>query len=158
MRIACANATPATTNAAPSPSEYEKSRITPRSTPPLELASTRIEASTVPMHGAAQTANAPPSSTDDPPRRAICSSPGAIARSGHGSRPTNASPSTISTKPAISVCVVFATELAIAAAPAPSTTNTTVKPAMNGTLASTTRRAEPRSPRRVTSTADTAER
>ena len=38
----------------------------PRAIVPLELASTRIEASTVPMHGAAQTANAPPSRRAEP--------------------------------------------------------------------------------------------
>ena len=37
------------------------------------------------MHGAAQTANAPPSRAPEPPRRARCSRPGATARSGHGS-------------------------------------------------------------------------
>ena len=79
------------------------------------------------MQGAAQTANAAPSSRLDP--RARASSPGATARSGHGSSPTNASPTTISRKPANSSCrrLVRAT-LPIAAAPAPSRTKTTVKP------------------------------
>ena len=132
--------------------------MTPRATPPLELARTRIEASTVPMHGAAQTANAPPSSAAEPRRRARWSRPGATARSGHGSSPMNASPITTSAKPAICVWVVLATTLAIAAAPAPSATKTTVKPAMNGMLAATTRRPAPRSPSRSTSTAETADR
>ena len=45
-----------------------------------------------------------------------------------------------------------------AAAPAPRTTKTTEKPAMNGTLEIATRRAVPRSPSRPASTAETAER
>ena len=53
------------------------------------------------MQGAAQTANAPPSSAAEPPRRARWSRPGATARSGHGSRPANARPITTSAKPAI---------------------------------------------------------
>ena len=48
----------------------------PRATVPLPDARTRIDASTVPMQGAAQTANAPPSSAFDPRRRACCSRPG----------------------------------------------------------------------------------
>ena len=84
----------------------------PRATVPLPDASTRIDASTVPMHGAAQTANAPPSSAFDPRRRACCSSPGATVRSGHGSSPMNASPITTSTKPAILICVCLSTVLA----------------------------------------------
>jgi len=47
---------------------------------------------------------------------------------------------------------------AIAAAPAPSTTNTALKPAMKGRLALTILRPAPRSPRRSTSTAETADR
>ena len=43
-------------------------------------------------------------------------------------------------------------------APTPSATKTAVKPSTNGMLASTTRRAEPRSPSRSASTAETAER
>ena len=53
------------------------------------------------MHGAAHTANAPPSSAFEPRRLACWRSPGATARSGHGSTPMNASPRTISTNPAI---------------------------------------------------------
>ena len=49
----------------------------PRAIVPQPDARTRIEASTVPMQGAAQTANAPPSSAFDPRRRACCSRPGA---------------------------------------------------------------------------------
>src|SRR5579862_560470 len=130
----------------------------PRAIVPLELASTRIDASTVPMHGAAHTAKAPPSSSDEPPCRARCSMPGATARSGQGSSPAKARPITTSAKPAISVCVPFVTTLAIAAAAAPRTTKTVVKPAMNGTLAATTRRPVPRSPSLATSTAETADR
>ena len=46
----------------------------------------------MPMHGAAQTANAPPSSSPEPVRRAPSSSPGAAIRVGTGSRPMNARP------------------------------------------------------------------
>jgi hypothetical protein len=90
--------------------------------------------------------------------RAAPSSPGATERSGIGSRPTNTRPITISAKPAIFSWVVCVTTPAIAAAPAPSTTNPKLKPAMNGRLESTTRRAAPRSPSRSTSIAETAER
>ena len=110
------------------------------------------------MHGAAQTANAPPSSTADPVRRAPSSRPGAAIRVGVGSSPMNASPSTTSTKPAIASRVSESTTPPRAAAPAPISTKITLKPAMNGTLESATRRAMPRSPRCVASTADTAER
>ena len=77
------------------PSEYATSRTTPRAIVPVELASTSTDASTVPMHGAAHTANAPPRSAPEPVRRAPCSRPGATVRSGQGSSPTNASPITI---------------------------------------------------------------
>src|SRR5207253_7829545 len=50
------------------------------------------------------------------------------------------------------------TVLPIAAAPAPSTTKTTVKPRMNGRLATTTRRVLARSPSRPVSTLERAER
>ena len=70
----------------------------------------------------------------------------------------NARPMTTSTNPAICVCVAFGTTLAIAAAPAPSTTNTAVKPAMNGMLARTTRRVAPREPSAVTSSDEIAAR
>ena len=53
------------------------------------------------MHGAAQTANAAPSSALEPLRRAPPTSSGATIRFGSGSRPMNASPTTISRKPAI---------------------------------------------------------
>ena len=113
-------------------------------TPPLELASTRIEASTVPMQGAAQTAKAPPRSSR---RAAAAGAAGAApararARARAAGRRTRGR-SRSATKPAICVWVVSATTLAIAAAPAPSTTKTTVKPAMNGMLAITIRRAAP---------------
>ena len=70
----------------------------------------------------------------------------------------NASPTTTSTKPATSVCAFGDSTLTIAADPAPSRTNTTVKPRMNGMLAIATRRDAPRSPNRPASTLDTAER
>ena len=112
----------------------------------------------MPTHGAAQTANAAPSRAREPLARARVSAPGASMRSGHGSRPMKASPSTTSTKPAIFVRVSRSTQPPSAAAPAPSTTKTTVKPSANGTLAATTRRAIPRSPSRSTSTAVIADR
>ena len=64
-------------------------------------ASTRIAASTGPIHGAAHTAKASPRSTNEPRRRAPCSSPAPSSRSGQGSSPMKASPKTMSTKPAI---------------------------------------------------------
>ena len=56
----------------------------------------------------------------EPEPRACCNSPGATARSGHGSTPRNARPRTISTKPAISSCDRWSTVLPTAAAAAPS--------------------------------------
>ena len=111
------------------------------------------------MHGAAQTANAPPSSTPEPSCRARCSRPGRDARCrGSGSRPTNASPITTSAKPAICVWLVFGDDARDRGGAAPSATKTIVKPTMNGMLATTTRLPAPRSPSRSTSTAETAER
>ena len=154
--MALVNATPASTNAAPSPIEYVVSRRTPRVIEPALPASTRIEARTAPMQGAAQTANAAPSRMLDP--RARARSPVPTARSGQGSRPTNPSPITISRKPANSVCVRLSSTLPNAAAEAPSTTKTTVKPSTKGRLATTTRRAIPGSPSRFASTAEIADR
>ena len=77
---------------------------------------------------------------------------------GPGQQPDEPDPITTSAKPAISVCVSLATTLAIAAAPAPRMTKTTVKPAMNGRLAATILLPTPRSPKRSTSIAETAER
>ena len=53
------------------------------------------------MHGAAHTANAPPSRTREPRPRASCRSPAPTRRSGHGRSPMKASPNTTSTKPAM---------------------------------------------------------
>jgi hypothetical protein len=108
--------------------------------------------------GAAQTAKAPPSSARDPRLRAPTSSPGATTRSGTGSRPTNASPITTRTNPAMSACAFGVTTFEIAAAPAPTATKTSVKPRMNGTLAIAMRRADPARPSSSGSTPDTAER
>jgi hypothetical protein len=69
-----------------------------------------------------------------------------------------ARPRTTRTKPASFVRVSASTQPPSAAAAAPSTTKTTVKPAANGTLATTTRFATPRSPRRSTSTDVIADR
>jgi len=52
------------------------------------------------MHGAAQTANAPPSRKPEPRRRAPWTSPAPTRRCGHGSRPMKTNPKTIRTKPA----------------------------------------------------------
>ncbi len=129
----------------------------PFSTEPVP-ATTRIDARTVPMHGAAQTANAPPSSTLDPRRRAPVSSPGASILSVQGSTPMNVSPMTTSTKPASSAWLSAGSTLPIAAAPAPRSTKTTVNPAMKGRLANATRRAAPGCPSRSASIAETADR
>src|SRR5437868_9496084 len=156
--IARPNATPALRKAAPRPSAYAARRAAPFSAVPVLLASTSTAASTVPMHGAAQTAKAPPSKAPEPRRRAPTSSPGATTRSGIGSRPTNARPRTTSTKPATSVCAPAETVFPIAAAPAPRTTKTTVNPSTNGMLATSTRRVVPVSPSRPGSTLESADR
>ena len=121
-------------------------------------AKARIAPSKTPTQGAAQTANAAPSRAREPLARARVSAPGASMRSGQGSSPMKASPSTTSTKPAIFVRVSWSTQPPSAAAPAPRTTKTTVKPSAKGTLAAITRRAIPRSPSRSTSTAVIADR
>ena len=110
------------------------------------------------MHGADTTANAPPSRTPDPLVRARETSPGASARSGIGSSPTNARPITTRMNPAIVSWVFLSTVLAIAAAPAPRITNTIVNPMMNGMLEITIRRLVPGWPSRSTSTPETAAR
>ena len=130
--------------------------MTPLATDPVLPASTRIDPSTPPMQGAAQTAKAPPSKTLEP--RARVMSCGKKARSGHGKSPTKPSPITIRRKPANSSCVRLSSRLPIAAAPAPSSTKTTVNPSTNGTLASATRRPTPRWPKRPASTAEIADR
>ena len=106
------------------------------------------------MHGAAHTAKAPPSRNDEPRRRAPWTSPAPTSRSGHGSRPMNTSPKTIRTKPAICSSRNWfrGIERPTAAAPAPSRTKTAMRPATNGRLARTTRRAAPGSPSRSAST------
>ena len=60
----------------------------------------------------------------------------------------SASPRTTRTKPAISCCARTLTSCRSAVAATPSATNTTVKPGKNGRLATVTRRATPRCPRR----------
>ena len=70
----------------------------------------------------------------------------------------NASPSTTRMKPATCVRAVAERTEPTAAAPAPSTTKTTVKPTMNGMLDITTRRVVPRWPRWPASTFDSAAR
>ena len=111
-----------------------------------------------PTQGAAQIANAPPSSTREPLFRAPWINPPATSRSVHGSSPMKASPATTRMKPA-SACFDWSLSTpAIRFAVAPSATNTIAKPAMNGRLANATRRPTPGSPSRCASTADTAER
>ncbi len=140
------------------PSEYAASNTIPRTTVRESAARARIAASVIPTQGAAQTANAPPSNAREPLLRARPRTPGATIRSGHGISPANARPSTTSTNPATSVWRSLSSTPPTAAAAAPSTTKTTVNPSAKGTLATTMRRATPRSPRRSTSTAETAER
>src|SRR5829696_5086646 len=112
------------------------------------------------MHGAAQPAKAPPRRNADPLLRAPCTRPAPTSRSGHGSSPMNTSPNTIRTKPAICSSRNWfrVIERPTAAAPAPRSTNTATRPATNGTLATTTRRAAPGSPSRSASTDEIAER
>src|SRR5919106_520634 len=133
---------PASTNGTARPSEYTPSRSAPSPTDSVDPASTRIEASTGPMHGAAQTANAPPSRKRDPRLRAPCSNPAPSRRSGHGRRPMNARPTTTRTKPAIFSSRNWSekTRSPRSAAPTPSSTKTVVKPRTKGTLETTTRR------------------
>src|SRR3954452_1827819 len=149
---------PIATKATVIPNEYAASRMQPRTTVRESAARARIAPRTTPTHGAAQTANAAPRSAREPLARARPRAPGASIRSGQGSKPANASPRTTSTNPAIFVRVSWSSHPPSAAAPAPRTTKTTVKPSANGTLAATTRRAEPRSPRRSTSTDEIADR
>ena len=109
------------------------------------------------MQGAAQTANAAPSSRLEPAR------PGEQARRdsalGPRQQPDEREPDHDQQEAGeLESAVAWSSTLPIAAAPAPSRTKTTVKPRMNGRLASATRRPAPRSPRRPASTADTAER
>ena len=61
-------------------------------TVPVSLASTRTAASTVPMHGAAQTANAPPSSAPEPRRRAPGQQPGRDHALRHRQQPDEREP------------------------------------------------------------------
>ena len=61
-------------------------------------------------------------------------------------------------KPASCVRAVAERTLPTAAAPAPRTTKTTVKPRMNGRLETTTRRAVPRCPSWPASTLESAAR
>jgi len=68
------------------------------------------------------------------------------------------SPSTTSTKPAIAFRRSMSSTVAIAADPAPSATNTTVKPIMNGMLATAIRLATPFSESRSASIDETAVR
>jgi hypothetical protein len=110
------------------------------------------------MHGAAQTAKAAPSSALEPLARARSRTPPPTIRCGSGSSPMKPSPKTTRTKPATASWLRGPITSAIAAAAAPSATKTTVKPARNGRLATTTRRAVPGWPSREASTADTAER
>src|SRR5204862_3792906 len=154
------NAIPASTKGTASPSEYANRSTDPRCTVDVEPARTRIAPSTGPMHGAAQTAKAAPSSAPDPRLRASPTRPGATSRSGNGSSPMKASPKTTTMKPATACTrVEFSeTESPTRPAPAPSATNSAVNPATNGRLPINTRRVVPGSPSRPASTAETAER
>ena len=96
------------------------------------------------MHGAAQTAKAPPSSRPSRAPRARCSSPGATARSGHGSSPDEREPEHDEHEAGdLESASAWSTTLADRRAPRRrAATKTTVKPTMNGRLASTIRRAD----------------
>src|SRR4029079_16096280 len=141
-------------------SEYASNKTDPRATVVVDPARTRIVPSTGPIHGAAQTAKAAPSSAPEPRRLAPPPRPGATRVWGNGSRPTNASPKTTTTKPATACTRVEFSETALptSPAPAPSATKSTVNPATNGRLARKTRLVVPGSPSRPASTAETAER
>src|SRR3954447_23595743 len=112
------------------------------------------------MRGAAQTAKAAPSSAPDPRLRALPTKLGATNRSGKGRRPANASPNTITTKPATAWTRVELSETAspTSPAPAPSATNRIVKPATKGRLPIRTRLVVPGWPSCPASTAETVER
>src|SRR5437667_9151169 len=142
------------------PSEYARNKTDPRATVVVDPARTRIVPSTGPIHGAAHTSKAAPSSAPEPRRLAPPTRPGATRRSGNGSRPTTASPKTTTTKPATACTHVEFSETALPTrpAPAPSATKSTVKPATNGRLARETRLVVPASPSRPASTAETADR
>ena len=97
------------------------------------------------MHGAAHTANAPPSSAPEPRLRAPVEQPGRQHPLRHGQQADEREPEHDEDE---------ARDLGAGASPrrrcrspprpAPSTTKTTVKPRMNGRLETTTRRAVPR--------------
>ena len=91
---------------------------------PLPDARTRIHAEhTVPM----QERRRPRMRRLRPARSTTTGAAGADRALGHGSNPMNASPITISTKPAILTCACSSTPPPIAAAPAPSSTKTLVE-------------------------------
>ena len=91
-----------------------------------------------PMHGAAQIANAPPSSTREPRLRAPCTRPAPTSRSGQGSSPMKANPKTTRMNPATRSSRNSSRKnpAPMSWAPMPRATNTAVKPSTNGMLAS----------------------
>ena len=122
-----------------------------RATVSDEPASTRIAASTGPMHGAAHTANAPPSSTREPRPRAPCDEPGADEPLGPRQEAHEREPEHDEHEARdLLEQELVAEEAAADAAPRRrrAATKTAVKPRTNGMLAMTTRRAVPGSPSR----------
>ena len=119
-----------------------------------------MAASTGPMHGAAQTAKAPPSRTREPRDRAPWTIPAPTSRSGQGRRPMKARPNTTSTKPETCSRRNWLRKRLPPSrdAPTPSRTKIDVNPSTNGMLDTTTRRAVPGRPSSSASTAETADR
>ena len=94
------------------------------------------------MHGAAQTANAPPRSAPEPRRRAPASRPGRQHALRHGQEADEREPEHDEDEARdLRRRALPRGRCPTAAAPAPRTTKTTVKPKMNGMLETTTRRA-----------------
>ena len=119
-----------------------------------------MPASTGPMHGAAQTANAPPSRTREPRLRAPWSSPAPTSRSGQGSRPMNASPNTTRTNPATFSSRNWSPNRRppTSAAPTPSSDEDRGEAEDERDAREDDARAVPGWPSRSASTAETAER
>ena len=123
----------------------------------LVAASTRIDASTAPMHGAAHTAK-PHRAAGSSTRRAPVSRPGREQPFGPGQQADEREPDDDEDEARELELAVGRENAADRGRRVPSATKTTVKPRTKGRLASATRRATPGCPRRSASTAETAER
>ena len=131
----------------------------PFSTVPLSLASTSTAPSTLPMHGAAQTANAPPRSAPEPRRARAGEQPRRQHALRHGQQADEREPEHDEDEAGdLRAGLRRERRSRSPRPPAPSTTKTTVKPKMNGRLETTTRRTVPRSPSRPASTLESAAR